>query len=161
MHRAIAQPAPSRLPRRERMQDVDRPAHVQGLSQPPWSRRPRVNAEPLRLVLRPEGLDGIGGDRSGRRHLRQEPPVGAAEAELSIGLSLHLEALLVERAVVPAAQQRQIRQRSRPALRPVAEMMALAEREPAAGEAAALVPVEERPPTSRRRWRSQSRNGML
>jgi hypothetical protein len=68
-----------------------------------------MNAKPLRFVPRPEGLDGIGGDRSGRRHLRQEPPVGAAEAELSIGLSLHLEALLVDRAVVPATQQPQIR----------------------------------------------------
>src|SRR2546425_884806 len=34
-------------------------AHVQALSQPARDRRPRVKAEPLRLVPRPQGLDGI------------------------------------------------------------------------------------------------------
>ena len=132
------------------MHDVDRLAHVQALSQQTRSRRPRVEAEPLRLVPRPESLNGIGGDRSGRRHLEQESPVRAPEPELAVGVSIHLVALLVDRAVVPATEEREVRQRRRAAVRPVAEVMPLAEREPAAGKATALVPVVECPPKGRR-----------
>ncbi len=57
---ATAQPGPSRLPR-QGVQDIDRPAHVQGLSQPARRRRSRVEAEPLRLMPFPKSLDGIGG----------------------------------------------------------------------------------------------------
>ena len=108
-----------------------------------------MNAEPLRLVPRAEGLDGIGGDRRGRRHRGQEPPVGAPEAQLAVGLSIHLVALLVDRAVVAATEQREVRERGGAAVGPVAEVVPLAEREPAAGEAAAPVPVLERPPQRR------------
>ena len=132
------------------MHDVDRPAHVQALAQPPRSRRPRADAEPLRLVPRPERLDGIVGYRSERRHLGQESPVRAPEPEHAVGLSIHLVALLMDRAVVPAAYEHEVRERRRAALRPVAEVMALAEREPAAGKAAPLVSVVERPPKRRR-----------
>jgi hypothetical protein len=132
------------------MQDVDRPAHVQGFSQPTRDRRPRVEAEPLRLVPRPEGLDGIGGDRNGRRHLGQESPVRALEPELAVGVSIHLVALLMDRAVMAATEQREVRERGRAAVRPVADVMPLAEREPAAGKAAAPVPVVKRPPKGRR-----------
>ncbi len=136
---------PSRLPR-QGVHDVDRPAHVQALAQPARSRRPRVEAEPLRLVPRPEGLDGIGGDCSGRRHLGQESPVRAPEPEHAVRLSIHLVALLVDRAVVPATEQGEVRERGRAALRPVADVMPLAEREPAAGKAATPVAVVEYPP---------------
>jgi hypothetical protein len=109
-----------------------------------------VEAEPLRLVPRPKGLDGIGGDRSRRRHLGQELPVRAPELELAVGSSIHLVALLVNGAVVPAAEEGEVRERGRAAVRPVAEVMPLAEREPAAGKAAARVPMVERPPKGRR-----------
>src|SRR5881296_978451 len=122
---------------RQRVHDVDRPAHVQALAEPTRARCPRVDAEPLRLVPRPEGLDGIGGYRSGRRHLGQELPVRAPEVELAVGLSIHLVALLVDRAVVPATEQREVRERRRAAVRPMTDVMPLAEREPAAGKAAA------------------------
>jgi hypothetical protein len=46
-----------------------------------------VDTKPLRLVPRPEGLDGIGGDRSGRRHLWQEQTVRAPEPKLAVGFS--------------------------------------------------------------------------
>src|SRR3989442_13767967 len=111
------------------MHDVDCPAHVQALSQPARARRPRVKAEPLRVVPGPEGLDGIGGYRSGRRHLGREPPVRAPEPELAVGLSSHLVALLVDRALVPATEQREVRERGRAAVRPVADVMPPAERE--------------------------------
>jgi len=85
-----------------------------------------VEAEPLRVVPRPKGLDGIGGYRNGRRHLGQEPPVRTPEPELAVGLSIHLVALLVDRAVVPATEQREVRERRRAAVRPVADVVPLA-----------------------------------
>src|SRR5205823_7946662 len=105
---------------------------------------------PLRVVPRRKGLDGIGGYRSGGRHLGQELTVRAPEPELSVGLSIHLVALLVDRAVVPATEQREVRERGRAAVRPVADVVPLAEREAAAGKAAALVPVMERAAKGRR-----------
>ena len=69
-----------------------------------------MDAEPLRLVPRPEGLDGIRGRRSGRRHLGQEAPVRTPEVELAVRLSIHRVALLVDRAVVPATEQREVRE---------------------------------------------------
>ena len=38
------------------MQDVERVTQIQALAQPGWARRPRVQAEPLRVVLRAERL---------------------------------------------------------------------------------------------------------
>jgi hypothetical protein len=100
-----------------------------------------VKAEPLRLVPRSEGLDRIGRDRGRRRDFGQGPAVRPTEAERAIGLSIDLVALLVYRAVVPATEQGEVRERGRAALRPVVEVMPLAEPDAAAREAAALVPV--------------------
>src|SRR5712692_909059 len=47
---------------------------------------------------------------------------------------------------MPAAEEREVRERGRAALRPVAEMMPLAEAHAAAREAAALVPMVQRSP---------------
>jgi len=69
-----------------------------------------------------------------------------AELKLAVGLPLTLETLLVDGAVVPATEQREIRQRRRAAMRPVADVMALAERHATAREAAAEVPMVQRPP---------------
>jgi len=86
------------------MQDVDGPAHVQVLTQPTGCRRPRVEAKPLRDVSRSHSLNGIGGHGSRRRDLGQKLPVRAAESELAVGSSIHLIALFVDRAMVPAAE---------------------------------------------------------
>jgi hypothetical protein len=51
------------------MQDVDRPAQIQTLSQPQRARRPRMKAQPLRVVPRSKNLDRIGGHRGRRRDL--------------------------------------------------------------------------------------------
>ena len=114
------------------MQDVDRPDHIETLPQPTRTRRPRVEAEPRRVVPRPEDPNGIGGQRRRRRHLGQGPAVRPPEAERAVGLALDVVALLVHRAVVPAAKQGEVRERGGAALRPVAEVMPLAEGEPAA-----------------------------
>jgi hypothetical protein len=131
------------------MQDVDRPAHIQALAQPARARRPRVETEPLRIVPRPEGLNRIAGHHDWRRNLGQETAVRPPEPERAVGLPINLVALLVDRAVVPATEQGEVRERGRAALRPVADVMPLAEREPAARKAAAPVPVEERSPQRR------------
>jgi hypothetical protein len=131
------------------MQDVERPGQIQALPQPVRARRPRVEAEPLRVVVGAEGLDRIGGHRGRRRDLGQGPAVRPPEPEGPVGLSRHGVALLVDRAVVPATEQHEVRERGRAALRPVADVMPLAEPEPAAREAAAPVPVVERAPQRR------------
>jgi hypothetical protein len=53
-------------------------------------------------------------------------------------------ALLVHRLVMPAAEQREVRQRRRPALRPVVEMMGLNYPHSAPGKAAGPVSMQER-----------------
>jgi hypothetical protein len=45
------------------MQDVDRIDQIKTLAQPGRAGRPRVEPEPLRVVLRAERLDRIGGHR--------------------------------------------------------------------------------------------------
>jgi hypothetical protein len=134
----------------QRMQDVERVAHIQALAQPGRARRPRVQAEPLRLVLRPERLDRIGGHRGRGRDVREQLAVRSPELKRAVGLSLDLIALLMHRAVVPATEQRKIRERGWAPVRPMMEVMALPERQPAAREATALVAVVERAPQGRR-----------
>ena len=125
------------------MQHVDRPADVQSLSEPAGRRRSRVKAKPKCLVPRSQDLDGIGGHRSRRRDGGQDPAVRPAEAKLATGPSLHPVALFVDRAVVTTTEQREIRQLGRPAVNPVADVMTLAERQAAAGKAAAAVAMVE------------------
>jgi hypothetical protein len=43
------------------MEDVDRPPDVQALAEPAWRRRPRVQAEAERLVIRAQSLYGVAG----------------------------------------------------------------------------------------------------
>jgi len=61
-------------------------------------------------------------------------------------LSIELVALLVDGAVVAATEHGEIRERGGASLRPMTDVMPLAEADPAAREAAAAVSVMERPP---------------
>ena len=72
--------------------------------------------------------------------------MGSAELQLAIRLGLDLEALLVHGAVVAPTQQGQVGQRRGAALGPVADVMALPVPDAAPREAAAAVPVLQRPP---------------
>ena len=119
----------ARLPR-QGVQHIDRVAHIQPLSEPARDCCPRVETEPLRVVPRSQDLDRIGGHRSGRGNFGQEPAVRSPEAKLSIGLSIHLVALFVNRAVVPTTEQGEVRERRGAAVRPVADVMPLTKREP-------------------------------
>jgi hypothetical protein len=105
-----------------------------------------VEADALRVVLRSNGLHGITEHLGRRRDLGQEPPVRAAEPKLAVWLSIELVALLVDGAVVPAAEQGEVRERGGAALGPMTDVMALTDPHPAAWEAAAGVSVVERPP---------------
>ena len=71
--------------------------------------------------------------------------VGPPELQCPVGPARDLEALLVHRAMMPGTEQREVGQRRRAPVRPVAEMMSLAEAHAAAREPAALVPMMERP----------------
>jgi hypothetical protein len=97
-------------------------------------------------VLRSQDLHAVP-ERLGRRgDLGQNPPVRAAEPKLAVGLSIDLVALLMNRAMVPATEQGEIRQCGGAALRPVSDVMPLAEPGSAARETAAPVAVVKRPP---------------
>ena len=128
------------------MQDVDRPAHVQALPQPPRGRGPRVDAESLRVVPRSQERHGIVGHLRRTRNVGQRPAVRAAEPKLAVGLSIKPVALFMDRAVVPATEHGEIRQRGGTALGPVTDVMALAEPNAATRKTAAAVAVVERPP---------------
>jgi hypothetical protein len=128
------------------MQDIDGPHHIQRLPEPLGARCPRADPKALRVVTCAELLDGISGHGSRRRHLRQRAAVRPPEPEGPVGPPRDLETLLVHGPVMPAAEQREVRQRRRAPVRPVAEMMPLAIAHAAAREAAAPVPMLEGPP---------------
>jgi hypothetical protein len=128
------------------MQHVDRIAHVERLAEPARHRGPRVQGAPVGVVARSERVHGIAGHLRRRRDLGQRPAVRAVESKLAVRLSIEPIALFVDGAVMPATEQREIRERRGAALSPVTDVMALAEADPAAREAAAAVAMVERPP---------------
>ena len=86
------------------MQDADRPAHIQALPEPARVCRPRIETQPLRVMLLTEGLDRIGRHRGRLRDVRQGPAVRSPEPKRAVGLSIDPVPLLVNRAVMPATQ---------------------------------------------------------
>src|SRR3989442_7966943 len=132
------------------MQDADRVADIETLSQPARHRGPRVQVGAVCPVARTQRVHGIERYRGRRRDLGQDMTVRATEAKLAIGLSSELIAFFVNGAVMPATEQGEIRERRGPAIGPVTDVMALAEANPAAREATAAVAMVERAPY--RRW---------
>ena len=128
------------------MKDIDRPDDVQGLTEPARCRRPRVQLEPERLMSCPEKLHGISAHFCRRRDIGQQPTVGVPETKIAIGQSIDLLSLLMDGSVVTATKHGEIRERRGPAVRPVADVMALTEARPTAREATAVVAMEQRPP---------------
>ena len=112
-----------------------------------------MQVESLRVVLSPQGLDRICGYCGREWDLGQGPAIRPPESKRAVGLSIDLITLLVHRAMVPATEQGEVRERGRAALGPMMEVMSLPEPEPAAREAAALVSMVERAPQcGRRPW---------
>ena len=128
------------------MQDIDSIAEVQSITEPARLRCLCVDVNAAGSVSFAKHRRGFARYRRHRRDLGDEASVGPAKAELSVGLSLYLKPFFVNRAVVPATQHRQIRQRRRTAVRPVPDVMTLPEPPAAAGEAAALIAMFERTP---------------
>ena len=60
--------------------------------------------ELLRIVPRSQGVRCIARHFRSTRDIGQKPAIRAAEPELAIGLSIDLEALLVNGAMVPATE---------------------------------------------------------
>src|SRR5881296_2330386 len=132
------------------MQDADRVAHVEPFPQPARHRGPRVQVDPVCLVARTQRVHRIARYRGRRRDLGQDLTVRATEAKLAIRLSIELIAFFVNGAVMRATEQGEIRERGGASIGPVTDVMALAEANPAAREAAAAVAMVERAPY--RRW---------
>src|SRR4030095_10487289 len=124
-----------------RVQHVDRPAQIQALAGPIGVGRVWTEPKPLRRVTGPQGDDGIPLASRRCRHLRKQAAVRPTELERAIGLTRGLVALLVYRAVVPAAKKREVRKRCGATLRPMVEMMPLDDSDAAAGESTASVPM--------------------
>src|SRR5689334_15137234 len=77
--------------------------------------------------------------------VRQQPAIRASELQPAVRQPLDAIPLLVNRAVMPATEQRQIGERRRTAVRPVPQVMALAERQTTAREAAAAIAMPQGP----------------
>jgi hypothetical protein len=123
------------------MQYVDGPAQIQALSEPARLGRVRTEPKALRSVTDPKHRSRIPLAPGRGRHLREEAAIGPPEQERPVGPTRRLVSLLVHRPVMPAAEQRQIRERGGAALRPVVEMVSLGDAHAATREATAPVPM--------------------
>jgi hypothetical protein len=109
------------------MQDIDRVADVQALSEPP--RRPcsRIDVESAADVRGDESLKRIGGHCRRKGDVGQNSPIRPPKLQRAVWLSGHMVAVFVRGAVVSPTEQCEIGQRRRAARGPMPEVMALAE----------------------------------
>ena len=126
------------------MQDVDRITDVQTLPHPTWGGDPRLYHKAFRVVTREQDFHGIAGHFRSSRDLRQQAAVRTAEPKVAIGLPIDLVPLLVNGAMVTTTEHGEVRERRRAALRPVTDVMSLAEADSAARKATTAVSVVER-----------------
>jgi hypothetical protein len=105
-----------------------------------------MKTKPLRVVTLAEGHDGLVGHGGERRHIGQRSAIWPPEAERAVELTRNPIALLVDRTMMPPAEQDKIRQRGWATVSPVAHMMPLPDPHPAAREATASISVVQRPP---------------
>src|SRR5439155_24469307 len=113
------------------------PSHVPRAARPS-SCSPAASFSARSTPMTSSGTGGSGGAAF------QPPAVRPPKVELAIGESLDPEAVLVHRTVMTAAQQREVGQRRRATLCPVADVMTLRERQSAAGEATTSIAVLQR-----------------
>src|SRR4029450_481126 len=90
---------------RQRMDHVDHVADIEPLPLPTRSSGPRVHHDPCRIVLRFDIAHRVRRYPRRSRHIRHDATIRLAEAKLTIGLSIDLIPLLVNRSVVAAAEQ--------------------------------------------------------
>ena len=104
----------------------------------------RVQDQLLRMTLRSQDGDRIGGHLRGTRHLGHQLPIRPAEPQLSAGVASDLIALFVNSTMVAPTEQGEVRERSRSSLGPVADVMALTEADFTARKATTVVAMVER-----------------
>jgi hypothetical protein len=90
------------------MQHVDRVADVEPLSLPSWRCGPWPHDDPGLVVVRLDGADRVGRSLRRTRHIRNHATVRAAEAKLTIRLSIDLITLLVDGPVMAATEQHEV-----------------------------------------------------
>ena len=86
------------------MEHVDGVADVEAFSPPTRSCGPRAHDNPGRIVVCSDGADRVSRGLRWVGHIRYHATVRATEAQLTIGLSIHLIALLVDGAVMAATE---------------------------------------------------------
>jgi hypothetical protein len=109
------------------MQDIDRPAEVQRSPVPTRCGRVRVDGYSRRGVPGANRCGSVSRGPRRRRDIRQDIAERCAELQRVIPASLDLKAFFVNGAMVPATQQDQVWQRRGPAVRPVFDVVGLAE----------------------------------
>ncbi len=110
------------------MQDLDRVAHIETLPKPAGARRVRMELEAGCFVSRSERFDGIVVEHCRRWDIGQRPSVRPSERQFTVGKVLYLVSLFVDGSVMAAAEHREVRERRGPAVGPVTDVVALAER---------------------------------
>jgi hypothetical protein len=85
-------------------------------------------------------------DSSREWHVWKNATVWTAEAKLAVRLSIDPIAFLVNRSMMPATQEGQVRERGGAALSPVADVMALPKSHVATRKATSTVAVVQRTP---------------
>src|SRR5262245_37049113 len=121
------------------MQHVDGPAHVQSLAEPGWARRPRVDMQALCVMTLADRLDGVVRQRTRRRDIGSRGAVWPQKAERAIRRVDDPIAIFVDGPVKTKTEPHENAQNGRPALGPVADIVAPPPSELAAREAARSV----------------------
>src|SRR5262245_47225451 len=127
------------------MQDIDGVAHIERLTSPIRYGRPRVQGQSILLVPHAHHGDGIRRHGGWQRHVMNDPPIGPPELKRAVRMALDLIALLVDRAMVPATQEREIRELRWPTLSPVTDVVSLPNPYAAAREATPVVAMMQHP----------------
>ena len=97
-------------------------------------------------MRRHEGLRRIGGHGRRHRNIGNRPPARHAEMQRAVGVARDLIALLVDRPVMAPAEEREVVEPGRAAIRPVVDVVALRMAQSTARKAASAVPRLEHPP---------------
>ena len=132
------------------MKDIDRVTEIERLTSPVRYGRLRVQRQAILLVPCAQHRYGIRRYRGWQRHFVHDSPIGPPELKRTVRLALEVKSLLLDRAMVPATQKREIRELRGPALSPVTDVVRLPKTYAATREAAPVVPVVQCSPKSRR-----------
>jgi hypothetical protein len=124
------------------MEHVDRVADVEALPLPHWRRGARAHDDPGLVVEHFHNACGIRQHLRRARDVRHDATIRTAKAKLTIGLSIDLITLLVDGAVMAAAEQYEVRECRRATLGPMSDVVGLAEVPVATREAAAAVAMQ-------------------